>query len=604
MQKMQTIIILILLAAVTSASLIYTVSFAAPTERRGAISIAFDDGMQSTYDYAFPLMQTRGIKATFHVVTDWIRDFSYDNAYMSIAELQTLQNNGYEITSHSKTHTSFIYLSDSQIQYECSASKQLLQSYGLTVNNFAYPYGSRNEHIDSIVAQYYRSARGAYVAPYVIQFPVSQFLLPGFAGETGDLDALPQLINMVNEVYETNGWAIIFFHNVVPDLYYDPYAISSQDFESFLDYILFKGVSTITVNQGLDLSAPPAAPPAVMISPTSAKMYPGQSQTFSSSVSDGNPPFSYQWVLDGAAISGATSPTWTFTPTTTGTFNIYLNVTDTLNNKVKSNIAEASVSSPPSVTISPVDVDMIVGSSQQFTSSVTGGFLPCSYQWYVNGTVVLGAASADWTFTPAATGTYKVSVAVNDGVGTAQSNSATVRVGSPLVAVVSPSSVSLNSGESSEFSASVSGGFGPFSYQWVSNGTVISDATSPTWTFTPTTTGTFNIYLNVTDTLNNKVKSNIAEASVSSPPAPTPSPTPTPTPTPAPTPAPTPTPTPAPTAAPTPAPTSTPSPTPADLPEPQFAIQQEYVYLAVAGLACVVIGIAAFVLRKRRKAAV
>lgn len=212
----------------------------------GAISIAFDDGMQDQYDCAFPLMTARGMVGTFYIVSDHI-----GGAFMTIAELQTLQNIGNEIGSHSKSHPSFYDLSDEQIRDECSLSKQVLQNYGLTVNDFAYPYGLTNDHIDSIVSQYYRSGRSAYAPPYIMQLPTSQFNLTGFPGETGNGDALPNLKCMVDQVCASKGWAIIFFHQVLPNPS-GHYEISTQDFGEFLDYVTAKGVATLTVNQALD----------------------------------------------------------------------------------------------------------------------------------------------------------------------------------------------------------------------------------------------------------------------------------------------------------------------------------------------------------------
>ena len=109
---------------------------------------------------------------------------------------------------------------------------------GLTINNFAYPSGSRNSHTDSIVAQYYRSARSAYIPPNImtVPFSVPQFLVYGFAGETGDSTALARLKTEVDNVYSSNGWAIIFFHDVEPNPPSDnPYSINSADFQSFLN---------------------------------------------------------------------------------------------------------------------------------------------------------------------------------------------------------------------------------------------------------------------------------------------------------------------------------------------------------------------------------
>jgi hypothetical protein len=119
----------------------------------------------------------------------------------------------------------------------------------------------------------------------------------------------------------------------------NPYAISSQDFESFLDYIAYRGVATITVNQGLDLGSPPAPLPSVAISPTHVRMYVEQPRTFSSSITDGNPPFMYQWYRNGTAVPGATGATWTFTPATAGHYMVYVNVSDGDNFRVQSDVA-------------------------------------------------------------------------------------------------------------------------------------------------------------------------------------------------------------------------------------------------------------------------
>jgi peptidoglycan/xylan/chitin deacetylase (PgdA/CDA1 family) len=224
--------------------------------RRGVtVSIAFDDNKQNQYDYAFPLLKSRGMVGTFYVTTDYIRDISLNNAYMSIAELQDLQNYGCEIASHSKTHPHFIHISDDQIRSECSVSKQVLQSLGFQVNNFAYPYGDTNNHVDSIVRSYYRSGRSAYAPPYIMELPTSQFRLSGAAGETGNNESAFLMrykrLRLVDQVHNGESWMIIFFHSVVPNRS-RPFEIGTQDFANFLDYLVLNGVETVTVNQALD----------------------------------------------------------------------------------------------------------------------------------------------------------------------------------------------------------------------------------------------------------------------------------------------------------------------------------------------------------------
>ncbi len=163
------------------------------------------------------------------------------------------------------------------------------------------------------------------------------------------------------------------------------------------------------------------------ISPTQVRINLGQSQTFSSSVSGGTPPYTYRWYLNGTAQSGATNPTWTFTPTQTGHYNVYLNVTDSLNNKAQSNtVNDIIVYNQLTAAISPTHATLYYGQSQTFSASVTGGTPPYSYQWVLNGTAVPGATATTWMLTPRTNGNYNVYLNVTDSQNNkAQSNTIT-----------------------------------------------------------------------------------------------------------------------------------------------------------------------------------
>ena len=132
-------------------------------------------------------------------------------------------------------------------------------------------------------------------------------------------------------------------------------------------------------------------------------------------VSGGDPPYNYQWFLNGSAISGATNANYTFTPTVTGTYNISVNVTDNAGVTVNSNNSTVKVETPINVTITPTHVAIYIGQSQTFSSTVSGGTTPYAYQWFLNDSAVSGATGATWVFTPSSTGHFKVYLKVTDG---------------------------------------------------------------------------------------------------------------------------------------------------------------------------------------------
>ena len=88
-------------------------------------------------------------------------------------------------------------------------------------------------------------------------------------------------------------------------------------------------------------------PPSASISPLSASILVGQSVTFASTVSGGYTPYTYQWYLNSAPVSGATSNTWTFTPTTGGIYYVYLKVTDDKGNTAQSDTARITAATVP-----------------------------------------------------------------------------------------------------------------------------------------------------------------------------------------------------------------------------------------------------------------
>jgi hypothetical protein len=90
-------------------------------------------------------------------------------------------------------------------------------------------------------------------------------------------------------------------------------------------------------------------PPAfsVSINPMLTSIYLGNSVAFTSTVNGGTSPYSYQWYLNNNPVTGATSNSWTYTPPTTGTYFVYLKVSDASSNTVQSDTAKITVVTVP-----------------------------------------------------------------------------------------------------------------------------------------------------------------------------------------------------------------------------------------------------------------
>jgi peptidoglycan/xylan/chitin deacetylase (PgdA/CDA1 family) len=114
------------------------------------VVISFDDGDESVFKNAYPLMQAQGFTGVIYLVWSYIG--SQD--YMDINQIQTLVGNGWEIGSHSMTHPHLTEVHD-QIQSEAGLSKVRLQNeIGVSVDTFAYPYGEIDPFIINKISDY------------------------------------------------------------------------------------------------------------------------------------------------------------------------------------------------------------------------------------------------------------------------------------------------------------------------------------------------------------------------------------------------------------------------------------------------------------------
>jgi hypothetical protein len=123
----------------------------------------------------------------------------------------------------------------------------------------------------------------------------------------------------------------------------------------------------------------------VTVSPSAVTLGLGQSQTFVSSVSGGTPSYTYQWYLDGNPIIGATTSAYTCTPSSVGSHQLTLNVTDSLNVKNSFTVTMNVWSSPFSVVSNSTVSGLVFNSTSDVLSFIVSG--PSGTHGYTNVTI-------------------------------------------------------------------------------------------------------------------------------------------------------------------------------------------------------------------------
>ena len=86
----------------------------APVGFKPEMVITFDDGYESVYTIAYPIMKQYGIVGTCYVVTSWIGT----PGYLTLPELTELHNAGWTIANHSYSHQELPTLTTAQITTE------------------------------------------------------------------------------------------------------------------------------------------------------------------------------------------------------------------------------------------------------------------------------------------------------------------------------------------------------------------------------------------------------------------------------------------------------------------------------------------------------
>ena len=218
----------------------------------------------------------------------------------------------------------------------------------------------------------------------------------------------------------------------------------------------------------------------------------GTNVTFTANPSNGGTP-TYQWKKGAAIISGATSLTYTTNAIASGdTYSVDMvsSLTCVTTPNASSNVITMTVNPviPSSVSISSSNTTICDGSSITLTATPSSGSTP-AYKWKLGSAYIAGATNATYTTTGAINGN-SYSVEMNN---TAVCATPATVTSTPIVTTVNPNlnasvAVSVNNiaicaGAPVEFTATPTGGGIP-TYQWKKGGSIISGATSSTYSTT------------------------------------------------------------------------------------------------------------------------
>ncbi len=173
------------------------------------VSITFDDGWQSVYDRALPLLNKHHFTSTQYVNASTIETPNFITA----AEVQQMHEAGHEIAAHSYEHVDLTSIGVDKLDEELRKSKEALAAAGLSTADLALPYGRHDPQVDWYANKYFDSVRGTDDGINTRQNLEPRDLKVFYVT---DVTTPNQLAEALAETSRVNGWLILVYHQIAP----------------------------------------------------------------------------------------------------------------------------------------------------------------------------------------------------------------------------------------------------------------------------------------------------------------------------------------------------------------------------------------------------
>ena len=226
----------------------------APPEEPGILNtciiiISFDDGNDTDYSVAFPLMEARGIRGVSYINPSMIGE----KDKLTWSEIHLLDKAGWDIACHTDTHPRLSELSAKEIRAEMEAVNAAFKANNLDPPiHHAYPFTDYNASvIEALSSERLTARRGEHPdLNFSWQEPV-WYELPALRVYIQDQHYFTQVREQIRLAKEQNRLLFLYTHRVTDNP--GPYDTETAYFAALLDYIVGEGIKTATISEVYEL---------------------------------------------------------------------------------------------------------------------------------------------------------------------------------------------------------------------------------------------------------------------------------------------------------------------------------------------------------------
>jgi peptidoglycan/xylan/chitin deacetylase (PgdA/CDA1 family) len=232
------------------------VAEAAPHYPRGVVTFTFDDGFAAQSQVAAPILAAHQFPATAYVIVDRIDK----DSHMTLADLHTLSDAGWDIAAHAFTQVdhalNFTELSDTEVEDDMVNTRAWLIAQGFGgYDHCAYPSGEFTNSVLATAGKYFTSCRTIYAGQQEL-FPPSDSrrLRVGYITSSVPLSVAQEY---VEEARENHEWLILVFHKLVDGTPAASTEWRTSDFQALVDQVAASGLPVATVSDVYATGAEP-----------------------------------------------------------------------------------------------------------------------------------------------------------------------------------------------------------------------------------------------------------------------------------------------------------------------------------------------------------
>ena len=232
-----------LLVFLTAAFFLTPHAARAQTAWTGMVSFNFDDGHKSVYENALPVFNKYKVLGSIFPVVGAIEN--QEDWIVTWPQLVEFQEAGWEIGSHTMTHSHLTTLSAAQVDYELKESQTILAAHGITAKTLVFPYNEYNSLVLDYTTRYYKNSRTSGGSN---GFDCNRYLI--VCKEVRAATKPEEAIAWIREAVRQKRWLVLMLHEIVTGPPSD-YQYNVADLEKIVAYVAAHKIPAPTIQQAM-----------------------------------------------------------------------------------------------------------------------------------------------------------------------------------------------------------------------------------------------------------------------------------------------------------------------------------------------------------------